>query len=154
MMDLKKAAKLWSKGYSMAQIGNEMGLTRNQVSGKINRNRHMFPPRIDPIKRLEAEIAGVLIESIAEDSKTKARTSNELRKLFSEATKPAQTIPSKAENKAYDESRIPYALKLVDLEKHQCRWPMNEGAPFLFCAETRHGKNYCENHQSRAWREQ
>lgn len=154
MIDLKKMSKLWIKGYSMAQIGNEMGLTRNQVSGKINRNRHMFPPRIDPIKRLEADIAGVLIDSIAEDKKAKARASNELRKLFHEATNPAQNIPSKAETAEYDNSRLPYAQTLADLSATGCKWCLTDGGPFLMCAaDRRKGKQYCEPHYQRAWRQ-
>ncbi len=158
MIDLEKAARLWKNGLSMAQIGNEMGLTRGQVSGRISRNREMFPPRIDPIKLLEAEIAGVLVESIKEDEeKAKARTSNALRKLFHEAQKPATPIPSKAESAEYDNSRLPYAQKMTDLDTRKCcTWPVTEyprGTSNLFCAAVKSGKNYCSNHQTRAWRQ-
>jgi GcrA cell cycle regulator len=155
MMDLKKASRLWKKGYSMTQIGSEMGLTRGQVSGRISRNREMFPPRIDPIKLLEAEIAGVLVESIREDDeKAKARTSNALRKLFHEAQKPATPIPSKAESAEYDNSRLPYAQTLADLPATGCKWCLTDGGPFLMCAaDRRKGKQYCEPHYQRAWRQ-
>ena len=154
MIDLEKAARLWKKGLSMTQIGNEMGLTRGQVSGRISRNREMFPPRIDPIKLLEAEIAGVLVESIREDEeKVKARTSNALRKLFHEAQKPATPPPSKAESAEYDNSRLPYAKTLADLPATGCKWCLTDGGPFLMCAaDRRKGKQYCEPHYQRAWR--
>lgn len=156
MIDLKKMSKLWKKGLTMTHIGLEMGLTRGQVSGRISRNRAMFPPRIDAIKRLDAEIAGELIESIAEDKKAKARTSNELRKLFSEATKPAQPIPSKAENKAYDEERLASAYTLLDLPSNGCKFPLLEtvkGETQMFCGERRYQmKPWCAAHHARVWR--
>lgn len=37
---------------------------------------------------------------------------------------------------------------LLDLEPNDCRYPMNEGGPFLFCAEPAAEKSsYCSHHR-------
>lgn len=36
---------LWDRGLTMKQIANELGVTRNVVAGKIQRNREMFVAR-------------------------------------------------------------------------------------------------------------
>jgi hypothetical protein len=37
-------------------------------------------------------------------------------------------------------------VALLDLEPHQCRWPVND-APYLFCAGTKiDGSSYCGRH--------
>jgi hypothetical protein len=38
-------------------------------------------------------------------------------------------------------------ITLVDLQHRDCRWPMNEGSPYLFCGEVRaDGFSYCMTH--------
>lgn len=38
---------------------------------------------------------------------------------------------------------------LLELEPGQCRWPVNDGAPFLFCAApSLRGSSYCACHAS------
>lgn len=38
---------------------------------------------------------------------------------------------------------------LVDLEENDCRYPMNDGGPFIFCAEAKiEGSNYCSFHKT------
>lgn len=89
------------------------------------------------------------------DQERKSRKSaNAIRKLFSEATKPAQPIPSKAESEEYDNSRLPYAQTLAELPTTGCKWCLTDGGPFLMCAaDRRKGKQYCEPHYQRAWRQ-
>jgi len=39
------------------------------------------------------------------------------------------------------------ALPLLDLDHDQCRWPVNDGGPFLFCADPVGGSSsYCALH--------
>ncbi|OWK23938.1 hypothetical protein AJ87_26340 [Rhizobium yanglingense] len=51
-----------------------------------------------------------------------------------------------------DEERIANGKELHDLGVHQCRWPLNNGSPFLFCADATGGELYCGHHMNRAHR--
>tara|TARA_R100000655_G_scaffold91566_1_gene132320 strand:+ start:114 stop:344 length:231 start_codon:yes stop_codon:yes gene_type:complete len=42
-------------------------------------------------------------------------------------------------------------VTLLDLEPDSCRWPVNDGDPYLFCAAPRvAGSSYCACHAARA----
>jgi hypothetical protein len=150
MIELERAVKLWNAGLTMTQIGKELSLTKGQVARRIADNRDLFSRRVDPIKRLEAEIAGEVIAPVT----PKPRGANLLRKMFSEASAPAPR--SKANDAAYDQERLQYAVTMADLDTRKCcRWPITsfeKGNPNLFCAEVKAGKNYCKIHAERQWR--
>lgn len=43
--------------------------------------------------------------------------------------------------------------ELLDLEPNDCRYPVNEGGPFLFCAEpSAKGSSYCAHHRDLCFR--
>lgn len=43
--------------------------------------------------------------------------------------------------------------QLIDLEPNDCRYPMNDGGPYLFCAEAQiEGSSYCPFHQALSFR--
>lgn len=43
------------------------------------------------------------------------------------------------------------AVTLLDLKSFSCRWPVNDGNPFLFCGErAQPGGPYCACHAARA----
>lgn len=158
MIDMDQAAEMWKSGMSQANIGKQFGMTKGQIAGIFSRNRAVFPKRNDKLERLEAEITDALFASIKDDEqKTRAqtrKTPNALRKLFHEAQKPSTPIPSKAESTEYDNSRLPYAQTLADLPATGCKWCLTDGGPFLMCAaDRRKGKQYCEPHYQRAWRQ-
>ena len=46
---LEKLRKLWDKGLSISQIGEELGVTRNAVAGKAHRLK--LPKRQSPIAK-------------------------------------------------------------------------------------------------------
>jgi hypothetical protein len=50
---------------------------------------------------------------------------------------------------AYDAERLPLSKTLLDLEPCECKWPMNSGGPFLFCAAPAE-KAYCDHHKQRS----
>lgn len=42
---------------------------------------------------------------------------------------------------------------LLDLEPNECRYPMNDGGPYLFCAEVQAtGSSYCAAHRDVSFR--
>lgn len=49
----------------------------------------------------------------------------------------------------YDRDRLASAKLLHELKRHQCRWPLNDGGPYLFCAAETTG-SYCEHHAERS----
>jgi hypothetical protein len=133
-MDMEKAAEMWNAGASMGIIATALGLNRNQVAGKISRNRDMFPKRGSPVP-------------------AKKSSANAIRKMFYEAeVKPEPPPKPKESAQAYDQSRLP-GYTLWELDARGCKWCLNDGAPFVFCGEVRRkGKQYCEPHYQRAWR--
>jgi GcrA cell cycle regulator len=42
--------------------------------------------------------------------------------------------------------------ELMDLGKHECKWALTNGGPWLFCAEVTDGAVYCTHHSERAFR--
>jgi len=50
----------------------------------------------------------------------------------------------------------PLMVPLLELESHQCRWPVNSpdnGEGFLFCGHKKQeGSSYCSHHRQRAYR--
>lgn len=53
---------------------------------------------------------------------------------------------------ASDEERLGTGKELHELGVHQCRWPLNNGSPFLFCADATGGDLYCWHHMNRGYR--
>lgn len=160
-MDLEKASEMWKANASMGQIAAELGLNRNQVAGKIGRNRDMFPRRGSPVP-------------------AKKKSANAIRKLFDEEQKksgkeyqiaryhhmvngaeiPAldQPVPKPKESaQAYDQSRLP-GYTLWELDARGCKYPLLEtqkGETQRFCGETRYQmKPWCKAHHERVWRAQ
>lgn len=42
---------------------------------------------------------------------------------------------------------------LLDLDENDCRYPMNDGGPYLFCAGVKaEGSSYCEFHRALSFR--
>lgn len=148
-MDIQKASQLWKDGLSQSKIAKYFNMTTGQISGLFGRNREIFPKR-KPVEIVETEVLEALKEQIKDDEKPHTRQSaNALRKLFHEDSRPPEKVV--ISGKEYDESRLP-GFTLWQLENHQCKWPINDGGPFLFCGEVKAGKNYCENHAQRSVR--
>jgi hypothetical protein len=138
-MDLDKAAEMWRDNASMGQIATALGLNRNQVAGKISRNRDMFPKRGSPVP-------------------AKKSSANDIRKMFYEAeVKPEPPPKPKEAAQAYDQSRLP-GYTLWELDERGCKFPLLDtvkGETQRFCGETRYQmKPWCKAHHERVWRAQ
>ncbi|NNH31002.1 hypothetical protein C9413_16265 [Rhizobium sp. SEMIA 4085] len=53
---------------------------------------------------------------------------------------------------ASDEERLGTGKELHELGVHQCRWPLNNGSPFLFCADATGGDLYFWHLMHRGYR--
>lgn len=145
---IEQMARLWNVSeMSMGEIANQMGLGRAQVAGIIHRNRDKFVRRNEPQRKATAE-------PIA----TASQTANQRRKAFhavkvaEEAAIAPPSFPEpEIDGKEYDAIRLPLAKDLLTLGNCDCKWPLNDGGPFLFCAEeVVSGSVYCRHHKGRA----
>lgn len=149
--DLERAARLWNdRGYTGGDLAEVFGISRNAVMGLINRNRDKFErrnagnahhvPRPKSQPRTEAP----------KRQFSQPQKANQRRKRFhaakvAEATEAIPVAPV-AEIKPIRQS-VPKVL--MDLCADDCRWPVNDRSPFLFCCEEREpGSSYCSHHRA------
>lgn len=119
------AAKGWAEEKPLAVIGELIGKTQAQVSQYAADHRDMFPKRSGGGKN----------------------SVKPTRPLEAEYIAPQFLVPPEG----YDAERLEHAKELHEIEARECKWPLNNGSPFLFCsAETEKGATYCQHHRWRA----
>lgn len=147
--DVEKMAHLWNVlELSMSEIGERVGLNRQQVAGIIHRNRELFESRRDANgKKPRKPIV------------TASQKANQRRKAF-HAVKVAEEAAiapveqsgpiSKEEAEAYDAARRPFSKDLMAIRDCECKWWVSDG-PLMFCAEeVSPGKSWCNHHLQRS----
>lgn len=134
---------LWLAGVSCSKIALEMGggISRNAVIGKVHRLK--LPHRITK----DAFKPGMVPKKTrGPDHKvrmTKPRRIALGQPLSLPKIKPAFEKPS---GHAWKPLEGVEPVSLIDLEAGQCKWPVTEDSPFLFCgAASTHGR-YCHHH--------
>lgn len=102
----------WQSGLSAKQIGEKLGVTRNAVMGQVGRMRargenlpHPTPQRVE-----------------------RARPRPKPRGYFV-----LPTFAALPEKEPLPPTPVEPKL-LCDLKTGECRWPINDGDPYLFCA--------------------
>jgi GcrA cell cycle regulator len=118
--------KLWTSGMSASQIGEQLGITRNAVMGKVYRLG--ITRVLQPASRAEK----------AEGARY-ARAGKLLRR-------PAEVKPIAAPRRGRHHAGN---KTIFDLEAHDCRFPLSDPncAGMLFCgAQTIPGRPYCQTH--------
>ena len=154
--DVNRMANLWNRdGLSMGQIASHFGVTRQVVAGIIHRNRDLFESRRDANgKKPRAQRTTKPRQPIV----TASQTANQRRQAF-HAVKVAEEAAialtsfhePEIDGKEYDAMRLPLAKDLLAIDNCDCKWPLNDGGPFLFCAEeVVSGSVYCRHHKGRA----
>lgn len=156
MTDIERMAHMWNvEQMSMGEIAAVLRVTRNTVSGIINRNRAMFESRRDANGKKPREKRTT---KPREPIVTASQRANQRRRAFhavkvaEEAQRaPVTPVEPEIDGKEYDAERLPMAKDLMALGNCDCRWPLNEGGPFLFCcAEVVTGSPYCAHHKARS----
>lgn len=153
---IAEAARMWNDGYSASMVGAALGLSRNSIVGMAHRNREMFMEKSTSPKpaRIQKEMGAVrkprkrVLVPPTEKRKPLAkgvRRQVETSKLF--PVFKVETIPAAVKTE-YDAERLLHAVTLEHLGRRQCKWPLNNGGPYLFCAADADG-NYCQHHHSR-----
>lgn len=118
---------------SAAQIGQRFGLTRNAIIGRIH--------RCPELKAIGLNGSHPLYGN-RKPRERKART-----KLARVVPVVSTTLPMTSPEPA--EARF---VRLVDLARHECKWPVNDAAPgeqHLFCGLPSVG-SYCTHHNLRS----
>jgi GcrA cell cycle regulator len=128
--------KYHAAGLSATEIGDRMELTRNQVIGRIHRLgiQKGGQRRTAPAQRRKRVLAPKtpLPPTVKE-------------KPLPPMGPPAMPVVELPPEPAPLEGSL--SLTLLDLEPHQCKFPVTSSLPHLFCgAERVEGRPYCSHH--------
>ena len=139
-VDLKQAAALWSQDVPASKIGSLFGVSRSAIIGLAHRNRDLFP-----------------MKEKKPSARHYQREAAKNRPPRIKAPKPPKPVNlarlAIVAAEAYDAERAYVSKPLHELSSCECHWPLNEGAPFLFCAAVvEDDQAYCSNHFLRAYR--
>lgn len=148
---VEKLTALWADGLTASMIAERLGFSRNAIIGKIHRLRlptpsqkvsqsrpwNFYGPRQPQCKHKQVAAAVLPIQTKKDKPKI---VTVPLPCIIPEApSKPGAPVICDAPG-----------ARLVTLEKRkegQCRWPVNDGSPFLYCGAPRAaGKPYCDHH--------
>lgn len=133
--DIAEASAMWKANKPASVIGARFKVNRTTILGLAFRNRELFPMKNKKQKQ------------IMRFSTPKQRVEKVRREV--EAFH-GETLPEVLPNE-YDFGRLPDAKTLLDLDRGECKWPVNKGGPFMFCAAEAEG-NYCNHHFIRSRR--
>lgn len=123
---------LWACGRSAAQIAVELGgVTRSAVLGRVHR---LALPRRRTVRR-----------------HPKHKPPGAKRMLI-ERPEPVLPLPLPPPPPAPPTTTVSARPRpLLKLTPMQCRWPITDGKPFLFCADPVETKPYCPHHRRMAY---
>lgn len=124
-----QAAGMWADGMTIAQIGAAMGVSAFSIRGIARRRRDRFPER------------------------ARGRAEGERRETKSAKAAPGARkeprVPT-IEPSTFDLGRMRHAKTLLEIGPCECRWPLTDSGPHLFCADVAlAGKSWCAHHYGR-----
>lgn len=145
------------KGKSATQIAKEFEMTRNQVIGILYRNGHsekLEERKTREVRKLERAIRDTTrkqkvtgADLIARFEKKQAQLAAKQKSNNWDYVSPPQAKVVVDLSKYDTRSKAPLRVPILDLQKHQCRWPVTDDFPFLFCGQTRADESsYCPHH--------
>lgn len=129
-------AKRWNEGWTGGELAEAYGMTRNAVIGMANRNRGLFVMKPPPP-------ALVKVATARREKKAKREKKERKLKMQQGIIETPPMVPPEPVERVYT---------LMDLGPRSCRWPVNNGDPYLFCGEIteNHNQVYCCEHRARA----
>lgn len=126
LIDEEIVAEMWANEKTSQEIADRFGVTRRAIVRVVERDRHKFPKR---------PRGGIY------NQKNKERKSKQKDAV----------LEFKPPSHPYDASRIPFSKTLMDLKAFECKAPLNDGSPLMFCADKATGA-YCIHHAHRFFR--
>lgn len=116
--DVEKARQLYYKGATYSAIAEELSRTRNAIAGLCNRYQFERGPKPPKVVAAKKVVAAV------------TKKVKEIVEVIAPPPPPPRNVPK----------------SLIELELHDCRWPIGD-SDFQFCAEeVVPGKPYCLKH--------
>jgi GcrA cell cycle regulator len=141
-----KLKTLYTKGLSMSEIGQKLGMSKNQVVGKVNRLGLNAPEPKEKPKPAAKKTAKAL--PAPKKTPAKPMPKKPEPKKPEPAPKKEHGVPKKISEKIQERS-VNHALALAALSHDQCRWPIGSTSSddFRFCGKKVFvGKPYCFEH--------
>ncbi len=141
----------WAAGFSAGIIALEIGASRNQVMGKVNRlklpKRTAVPTRTYAIKRVHTAQVVRVKKPLIRGSNMPVRVKPPKVHVPKPPPEPKVDVAD-LRDKAWEALDGSSPVKLSDLAPNACLWPIGDGTmPYLFCAQPKHGqKSYCREH--------
>jgi GcrA cell cycle regulator len=124
------------EGFSAAQIAERMRSTRNAVLGKVHR-------------------LGCKLIDLNGDKRTARFPHGGRAPRRAPRRPPVAKMAAPPETPAVTVVPVESATQpctLMDLQPDSCKWPINDGNPFLFCGAPRRDDGpYCEHHARKAY---
>jgi GcrA cell cycle regulator len=153
----ERLKRLWEEGLSDSRIAGLIGCSRNAVIGKRKRSGLQHPEDVERNARARAtgNGGGTVVRVKAKRKRiASAHTGGTTQRINNRASgsdapvEPRQISASLVEfNAAIPKDQI---KMLVELGLEHCRWPMNDGGPYLFCgavgANMGERRPYCSGH--------
>lgn len=137
-------AQMLRDGHTASQIAPHFGATRNAVIGLVGRNPVL---REIGFARKPGENLGCKVTVSVAQTRTLATvrggkaSANRIRQLAAPPPLPTPVMTFGAPHTA--------GIPLLMFNEHRCKWPINDGGPFIFCGETTgEGRQYCAWHAS------
>lgn len=138
--NITEVATLLKQGLSAAQIGEQLGISRNAVIGKVGRDEGLS--RIGFAWTRAQHFAGKNPERL------------KVKTLKFKPAKPKR-MKRPAVALVAPDPEYTVAKPMLLLGAHDCRWPINDAdrdETHLFCAGTKEsGKSFCPHHHHRAF---
>ena len=150
---VKRMLALKAQGKSSAQIAKALGkgTTRSAVIGKLHRLK--LAGKLDAPYKVEKPKPD---PAVAKVKRVLARQHRASYGFGAAAAPSLSTPPRKIEATEYDaiDPKTPGLLRMMDLKRHHCRWPLNNaaGGEYYFCGDTKApGRPYCSAHVAAAY---
>jgi GcrA cell cycle regulator len=133
--------KLCAQGLPFSVIGARLGISRSAAIGKASRLK---------IGKSPSKPTAAVRKPVTNFGKRILTLPHIVQIKRLEAMKPPAPAP---EPKKLDAAEpVPLMTPLLDLTETQCKWPVNNGGPFLFCAhEKERSDPYCSFHMRAAF---